>query len=392
MSDFVWIIMANKATWLGNNGVAAKYIIPAHEMNSNEACLCGGLLWIVLRGQDDRCIGAIQVKKVECFAEGYYSGDYLLTCDFLRSARFSSNYISAKSYQILSTKGLGPGLHQISPEALEGICSSIQSSIHVKLVGPPDGILSELKLGVSSVRNAMCAIVQRFTLDQVWTTGWASRQSPFANFAQRLLILCGGADLNSQFISTITDSDPLHYILNRRHPGVPGDTKASSAYEVDLDFTEIDPKMIFARRFIQAEVGPINLENALAKTEAAEQMHQMMLRDISQYLKSESIIPCQSGSIDLMINQGGATRIYEIKSATEANLFAQAAKGAFQLGHYMSAMVTDYSQLSGALITQAIEDNQLQNTVTEALRILCIKHLIYYPKREWPSRVIGLLN
>ena len=88
---------------------------------------------------------------------------------------------------------------------------------------------------------------------------------------------------------------------------------------------------------------------------------------------------------------GNVTRFFEIKSATEENIIAQASKGAFQIACYTNALRNEYSDIHPSLILENIEDNRLGVYVRNALENLGIKCLIYDADTDWPTRVEGLL-
>src|SRR5688572_9803899 len=100
MTDFAWIILLNKAPTAGNGGISSNYIIPKNHAPSDLSSLKNGRIWIVVRGQYDRCIALVIPKRVERFSEGYYEGDFLVTTDLKKSLRFTRSYDTGRPYQI----------------------------------------------------------------------------------------------------------------------------------------------------------------------------------------------------------------------------------------------------------------------------------------------------
>lgn len=397
MPDFAWIIQVEKPSLLGQRGISPSYIVPHRQMNSHEKSLGGNLIWMIMRTHEDRCIGVLGVKQIERFSEGYHSGDFLITCDSASSVRLSSAFDRAKPYLVENLQELGPGIHEIPAETTRRIRSSISNSIPVRLTVPPESMLRNIELehvskgSVSLLKTALSRIAREFSLDQIWASGAGAKLGPYANFAQSLLDVKGYGALNAEAVAFLKEADPLSALLKQR-AGNKNAEPGTTGRSVDLDFTEIDPANVYAREFIYHGDVSLDLENAIRKTETAEKLHQSMLRDISAYLKKNSITPFESGSVDLMIEHSGKTRIFEIKSATNSNIMAQAAKGAFQIACYVNAMSGSHHPLCAAIIIHKIEDESLEQLTREALEILGVTYLVYDPGNEWPHRVEHLLN
>jgi len=399
MSDFVWIIPAEKQLSLGEGGVSPNYIIPQGQMHGEERNLRGNRLWIILRGLEDRCIAVINVKKVEKFSEGYYANDFLISCDMAASFRLSSTFEEAKPYSLSDFQSQGPGILQIAEGSMNRLKSLVARTIQVKFTAPTDAILKRVKFdalfikGEGLAKAALSQIVQAFPLDRIWAIGTGAKLGPFGNFASHLLTL------HEYDSSVVTDFlrkvDPV-YVLARavRSPetSVEDTVLPTVTKNIDLDFTEIDPETVYAREFVSSNGMLSDLESALSKTEAAEKLHQAMLRDIASYLKEQGLSPYESASVDLMISLNGRRKIFEIKSSTSLNIIAQAAKGAFQIACYANAMAIDFEPLDTSLIMHKIQDAALEKFVYEALDRLGIKYLLYDPDTGWPNRVNGLLN
>ncbi len=398
MSDIVWIVPLERLSSLGKNGISSSYIIPHGQMNGQEGGLCRKRLWIVLRGAEDRCVAVAFIKGVERFREGYHQNDFLVSCDTTMSFRTSTSFEDAKPYALDDFRDKGLGIHEAPEKAVIKLKSAISKTVQVKLAAPADATLKRTNFDVLPkgskrlAKAALSQITQALPLDQVWASGTGDKLGPFSNFAARLLSL-HGCDTR-QASSFLKANDPLSLLTEATDNATPSTPECSGrALErsVDLDFTKIDPETIYAREFILSEDFLADLEGALSKTEAAEKLHQDMLRDISSYLKENGVSPYESASIDLMITLKDQTRIFEIKSSTPANIVAQAAKGAFQMACYINAMAADFEPLDAALILHRIEDENIEKFVHDALDRLNVKYLTYDPQKKWPERVCGLL-
>lgn len=396
MRSFVWILPLDRVNALGRGGVSANYVIPKNHLSDPPKNLCGAHIWIIVRGSLDRCVAVVTPKRVERFLEGYYSGDFLVTSDLSKSLRLAQDYDSARGNEVDFPQQFGIGIHEVSNSSSEKLISLIERCIQTKLLVPSIGDLSNMTFPSTSKRPeafisaALSNITLKFSLDQMWGSGIGQRLNPVSNFAQQVLRLSG-----RQFqVDLFALYDPVNYFLRKTTSNFGGSASESvgASKVVDLDFTSINPDRVYAREFVIANLLPIDLENALDKTERAEKLHQDMLRDISTYLLNIGAIPYESSSIDLMTEYQGRTKIYEIKSSNDSNVISQSAKGAFQIACYLNAMAPDYDCLDSALILHRIENIGLQAFAVNSLHRLGIHCLIYDPLLNWPDRVRGLLT
>lgn len=399
MSDFVWIIPAEKLSSLKSGGISANYIIPKGQMHGQEKRLGTKRLWIVLRNIEDRCIALVKIKQVEKFNEGYYINDFLISCDTTVSFRLSSSFEGAKPYSISDFQNFEIGVHQINKDSSDKLSDKITANVQVKLARPAEAALKRVtfnitpRKGLGLAKAALSQITQTFPLDQIWASGIGAKLGPFGNFTSQLLYMHGYESLDA--VGFLKENDPTSLLRIDEGAELLKTQKNSTLTfnkVVDLDFTEIDPKTIYAREYVSSENLLSDLESALNKTEAAEKLHQEMLRDIASYLKTQHIQPYESSSIDLMILNNEETKLFEIKSSTPENILAQAAKGAFQLACYINAMMNEYNPLKATLILYKIEQVELEAFVHNALDRLGIRYLTYDPTKKWPDKVNGLLN
>ena len=339
------------------------------------------------------------IKGVERFREGYHENDFLVSCDTTMSFRISTSFEDAKPYALDDFRDQGLGMHGAPEKAVNKLKGAVSKSVQVKLAAPADATLKRTNFDVLPkgdkrlAKAALSQITQALPLDQVWASGIGDKLGPFSNFASRLLTLHGyDARQASSFLKA---NDPVSLFTEATDDAAVSKLESAAravAKRIDLDFTKIDPEKIYAREFILSEGFLPDLEGALMKTEAAEKLHQDMLRDISSYLKENGVYPYESASIDLMITLQDQTRIFEIKSSTPTNIVAQAAKGAFQMACYVNAMGADYDPLDAFLILHSVEDKNLEKFVHDALARLNVKYLIYNPREKWPERLPGLLK
>jgi hypothetical protein len=390
MADLAWIVPFEQIASLGDRGVSRNYILPKSAFHSDPIDLIGSRLIIIARGVEDRCIAVLSPNKIEQFSEGYYNGDYLISVDILKSIRLSRDFNSAKAFHCDFAKSIPLGLSMVNANGVDQILEMAKQSMQFKFIQPK---LKNMQASLGRLPNnrtalvsqAMKVVISQYTLGEVWGNGKPYKLLPFANFAWQWVLSQGSTMAE---VDDFIGIDPLTLLTK------PSDSKPKeadvvhSSYEplLDLDFSEIDPSTVYARKFIVSN-STIDIEAALNRTEAAERMHQEMLRDIVTYLKQCGIAPMQSDSVDLLFDQGGTLKLLEIKSANEDNLFAQVAKGAFQIAYYSNALALSFREP-----IQKIENERLLAVISTVLKRLGISYLIYDPSKPWPNRVKGILD
>lgn len=398
MNSFVWILTADKNASFGTSGVSGSYIIPQGDMKVSPESLSGQRLWILLRGQEDRILLSVKIKKIERIIEGYYDGDFLASVDLLSSFRLVSSYSEAVKYIVKNTTIFSAGISEISKDDDNSLSQIVIRNVEVKLAKPDiknnSGLNTKLlpRSDQFLAKAAIRMVVSHFNVNEIWTAGAGKKLSAFSNFANEIIVReTTLKHTTATSIENLLKSfDPLVNLFEQP------DTKYStsritSSPKVDIDFLEIDPQKIYAREFISLGDQFKDLEASLNKTEHAEKVHQEMLKDISQFLISKCITPYESGSIDLMFMARGNIKVCEIKSATLDNILAQSAKGAFQLSCYLEELAKQYDKATPHLILKKIGDEGFELYVKKVLSRLGIDALYYDPEQLWPHRVQSLL-
>ena len=398
MSDLVWVLNGERGTSFGNSGVSGSYILPKNEVDFEPESLAGQRLWVVLRGQEDRLLLLIKIKKVERIIDGYYSGDYWISPEMTGSIKLVSDYVGAARYATTSTRAYRLGVSKLAQESSDALSALVKGSIQTKLLPPDKRSLSKVdfqlvpRSGLRLAQSALGAVVSHLTLEQVWANGAGDRLGAFPNYACALLTEKMGAKPSPSIVDDLKALDPVSVIFaEERYAAKRGEPSRSyNTPSVDTEFSEIVPGKIYAREFVSADSKLRSLEEALKKTEHAEKIHQAMLKDISEYLIANGIKPYESSSIDLLYRSRGKLNVFEIKSSNIDNILSQSSKGAFQLACYLNELSKDYDNLNARLVLHMTESPELQKYAVEALLRLGIEVSFYDPDKSWPNRIQGL--
>ncbi len=400
MPELVWILDNRKGSFFGNKGVSSNYIVPKNDLVVDQRLLAGNILWIVLRGNDDRLLKVIKIKKVERILEGYHSDDFLISAELTESFKLVSDYSSATKYKVLSTRTLSLGISEIEFDVSETFRLLVKSTIQIKLTSIPEKLFTDIDLQLlphnrlQLAKAAIRTITAHLTLDQVWANGTGDKLGAFANFAYSIIAKKKSSQKAAEVVTELKTFDPMsilfRQIAHKDHSL--GKVDKSKPPSVDIEFTEIEPDNIYAREFLFIDSRFIGLEEALNKTEHAEKIHQEMLKDISKFLIGRGIIPYESGSIDLMYSLEDSLNVFEIKSTNTNNILAQAAKGAFQLACYQNELSKNYIKMNAQLILHKTESNEIEEYALDALHRLGVRTLFYDPTKAWPNRVKDILT
>lgn len=397
MTDYVWLIRSNEDNPFKPSGISSTYLVPKEAYNGLIEDICGTRLWICLRKNEDRCIAFVRVTAMHQFSEGYYAGDYLISCDTSLSFRLTSTYSSAANYSVDNLQSLEPGIHRLKPTNASSLCDMVTKSIHVKFNPPTTSALRGLSLPYipkslkSLVNTGISTITCNRNMDDLWKSGQNQKLGPFSNFA--FPILHEHHKDRDALISLLENIDPVSVLGEELDPQEQaGSAIAQRAHlgMVDDNFSEIDPESVYARSFTSKAIFHDH-DLMVQKTNYAEKKHQDMLRDITSYLRKIGVLSYQSNSIDLMIARNGGIEIFELKSANNSNILSQAAKGAFQLAHYTTSIEKNYNLLRSSLILEKISDPHIDSIAKKALTKLGVTCLEYDPQADWPDRLIGLI-
>jgi hypothetical protein len=395
MPELVWILDSRKGSFFGNKGVSSNYIVPKNDLGVDQKLLAGNILWVVLRGNEDRLLIVIKIKKVERILEEYHSDDFLISAELTESFKLISDYSAATKYKVANTRALSLGISEIGFDVSETFRLLVKSTIQVKLTSIPEKLFTNIDLQPlphnrsQLAKVAIRTITAHLTLDQVWASGTGDKLGAFANFAYSIFVKKTSSQQVAELVSELKNFDPISILFRQIATKDHARDKAdkSKPPSVDIEFTEIEPNNIYAREFLFIDSKLSGLEEALNKTEHAEKIHQEMLKDISTFLSGRGIIPYESGSIDLMYNLDDSLNVFEIKSTNVSNILAQAAKGAFQLACYQNELSKSYDKLNARLILHKTESNEIEEYALDALHRLGVRVLFYDPTKPWPNRI-----
>jgi hypothetical protein len=398
MNEYVWVLPSDRVSSISKSGISTQYILPQSDASNFEKDLVSSTVWLIVRGRADRVVAVLHIKRVEQFSDGYLKDNYLITinptCSFSFTSMNSTDKTSASDF----SNNFKLGLNLLDSGASQRLHIILDSYIQKRIAEPTLKSLKNLRITNSSksndrlVRDTIFLLAASFNLQEVWISSQRPNLGPFANFAFCLIKQSLGKERAEECLNLLNQYDP---VLNVKAKATNRDSEKQrdeKSINVDLDFTEIEPDNIFARTFVKQNGGELDISAALERTEQSEKIHQEMLRDISTYLLGQGRKPFESGSIDLMFEEGDQVYIFELKSASTYNLIAQTSKGAFQLAYYMTFVRQEFPNSTCALITHKIEDEHLEQVCGEAMAFLGLKRLIYDPSIEWPNRVLNLLH
>jgi hypothetical protein len=398
MSDFIWILSKDKAEFLGEIGVSETFILPRAYLITSASDLIDKIIWVILRGENDRLVLVIKVEKVDTILEGYYQDDLLIKPDLQSSLRVGSTFNNLASFVTEVAAKAGEGFSKISFTEVEQLSLLLNKNTAVRLISPSVKFLSNFvvdnppKNQESLARLVSQVAVSSFNFNNIWSDGRNKKyiKAPFASLT-KAYIEYKFPEINILEIEKlILDLDPYTSICHRKII-LPKKTQKLLDYtrapRVDTILRILDHNKIFARKFSTSNLSVIDFLDQMKKTEVAERRHQEILRDVAWYLCSQEIQPFQSESIDLAYKLDGTLQVFEIKTANFENAVSQASKGAFQLACYKNALALNYDSIGISLILDDTGSSDLNFFILHTMKTLGISTFFYDGKIPWPLRL-----
>lgn len=378
----------------GRSAVAPRYIIPREHTNQIPALeLAGATLWLHARARDLQVlIARLSVIRVEEIGDGYNEGDFLIWVDLTQSVRVVEHLDELRPS--ISSESTGPvGLSEISFEESANLSGTIQRLKETRFYAPSPMVVRRIDLPstvgnpTDAARALMTSTVATFALTEVWSTANAPALGPFANFAYHRALYEPLADLDL-IRAELAALDPTVSAFPTRMR-----VTSAQARAVDTNVTAVDPSLLRARRFVASAGSNVTSQDRLTKMDRAEQAHQDILRDIAEELQMNGVTPMESTSIDLFCRVGDRAFVFEVKSATQANLFAQVAHGCLQLILYRDAMLrAGEPGCEAVLVVEGTPDTGNEDLLKRVVLTAGIRLFTYERDLPWPSRVEGLLE
>ena len=401
MPDFIWILSRDKAASLGEVGVASSYILPRADVGESASELMGNVIWVLLRGENDRLALVIKVQGIYRILDGYHKDDFMIHPDLQKSLKIGSLYNQLASYVTDVSTSAREGISAIAQNDIEKLSRLLKTNIAVRLMPPSKKIISNFIVENPSRDHNLLArmvtqiAVSSFNFVDIFSDGRHKkyRLAPFASIAKAYMKTNFPSINFLEIDDQLVCSDPYASILNRKFEREVTTNMAvacAQAPRVDAIFMTIDPDKIFAREFTASCVAPFNPLDRIKKTEVAEKRHQEILRDISRFLLGEGIQSFQSESVDLAYNLSGKLYVFEIKTANLENAISQASKGAFQLACYKNALISHYGPIVISLLLEDTGSTNVNEFIFETLQTLGICAYFYNGALAWPHRVANL--
>ena len=401
MSDYIWVLPRDKASSLGTVGVSSAYILPRSHVRVNVSDLVGNIIWVVLRGEDDRLALVVTAHEVDAILEGYYKEDFVLKPDLKNSLRIGSIFNELASFKTEVSTQAGEGFSEISSEGVNQLTLLLKKNSTVRLTPPSAKAVSNIivenppKSQELLARMVVQTAVSVFNFYDIWCDGRQKkfREAPYASLAKAYLEIQFPMINLREIEDVLLSSDPYKSISNRKFEIKDSPfmvVPSGRAPSVDAIFKLLDPNHVFAREFSSSDISTLNLLEQIKKTEAAEHRHQEILRDVARYLIGEGIQPFQSESVDLAYKLNGALQLFEIKTANLENAVSQASKGAFQLACYKNALADNYESIVISLLLEDTGSPELNSFILDAMHTLGIRTYFYNAEIPWPKRLPNL--
>ena len=388
MRHFAWIINSDEERWLSSEKLLSNsYLFPSQD-DDLASRLAGSVVFVFLRGRNgDFLSRKLSIQSVERVIDEASFNGFMLNVNLLSSfaitAKYSSSNVNCRLDRYLH---LSLGITELDDATLNTVFEKIKLNSAIRFTHPhAENLIVEkpsmiLNPTMTSASLLIKTVIKNHALDSIW--GSVDFPNPFINFTYEYLRQWNVDNLPKwkKTLKNYLPQNSDNKIIGIKQP-------TDSCPEVDINFERIKPDYILTRSFVSRADGS-DCHNSLEKTENAEKRHQEILKDISLRLIALGLIPMQSSSIDLAINNiDSHYSFFEIKTANSKNAISQSGKGAFQLAMYSYAANKAGLVIKGChLIIESIND-EVNLFLEGSLRILDISLLIYDSKKDWPNRL-----
>lgn len=389
MKHFLWIVphrfLSDAKTF------SFEIVVPKNYMKVDCATLPGSKVWIASAiGKKALIFANLVVKDVEIFVEsGIRDGDFLLVGDVRHSTwvlpKTGNDNIRWKIDPF--PEKANDGLCRIDGEVSERLERTLRENIPLR-TSIPDSVLDKFP-EATLFRNKISHMTEQ------WLA--LHRTIPYANSFKYYKHPARWSPYTSMTLLQTLRSNPdwkeeeIRNILDDLESQDFGQGEIAGLTLADLDFREIVPEHIRARRYA-ARAQPLDkMETIVQKTEISEARHQTILKSTVEYLLKLGYTPMESRSVDLAVVGPKGWIILEIKSSNPDNLLRQGESGFMQALRYEIAVRRNGGELAG---TGVIIENTENTSEFEYLKLLGerigLKALIYDGAKDWPNRVYGL--
>lgn len=385
MKYFFWIVKsAHEHLLEGCAGVSSAYT-PPDPGGDFSRDLLNSVVFVIVRGVEaDVFLKKIFVRRVAKLIDEEFeapTGLLELEVDLSKSIGLSENFRAGREYfSIDVSRSYNEGIHKISQEvALELWMKTEEKFVHKFLAFPSQLFVKTARKGKTpsaDARNLIQEIVQRVPLNRIWGDG-RGLKNPLLNFAEANAEHLDFSERTKLLLPLLCKSS-----LDVEFP------RTFDVPDVDTELESVDVKKIIARKFVCTDAAESNFLDALEKTEAAEERHQCILRDLCEFFRGKGMEPAQSRSVDLAIREKDVLYIFEIKTANSENVFSQTAKGVFQLATYSREFLREgEASVRKILVVEEKFGVEIRDFISDVVRDLGMEVIFYDEKRDWPERL-----
>ena len=385
MKYFFWIVRgAHEHLLECCAGVSSAYTPPDPGGHLSRDLL-NSVVFVIVRGVEaDVFLKKIFVRRVaELIDEksGKPTGLLEIEVDLTKSIGLSESFRAGRvDFSVDVSRSYNEGIYEISRKvALKLWAKTGKKFVHKFLSFSPRLFVEPTRKGntpSADARNLIQEIVHRVPLNRIWGDG-RGRKNPLLNFAEANAEHLGLSEETKRLLPLLCESS-LDVEFSR----------TSDVPEVDTELEFVDVKKIIARRFVCTGAAESNFLEALEKTEAAEERHQCMLRDLCEFFRGKGMEPAQSRSVDLAIRGKGVLHIFEIKTANSENVFSQTAKGVFQLATYSREFLREGETSVRKILV--VEENfgvEMRDFISDVVRDLGTEVIFYDERGVWLERL-----
>lgn len=377
-----------------------EFVLLPEEAKISPNALCGGEVWLIAdAGRDgDFLFGRFVATGFSVVDEGIDAGRYLIQVNPFQSFRILPHEEVQRRKWKLDGAPLSSGVSLCTHSQRSDFVRLLHSAVPKSLSPPHPTKTSGIKLpsGDFSPREKGREFF-RLTLSgcafgdlESWERYRGA--SPFAALA---VAKCGELDtpepavreilrLDSELTGTLSPETVLVPSITGESPTAAGPPR------VDTLLIQIQAGDILTRQYRDGEQ---SVAFSAEKTQAAEDRHQEILRDIVEFTREQGFLPLSSRSVDLTFMLDKGLLLIEVKSANGENFLSQVGKGIVQITKYELAFEDERSLVSDKLlVVEPINETREMDLAKRLGARLGVAVGFYQRDLPWPERLEKLME
>lgn len=391
----VWIFDASSLAGGLDGLFSLEYHLHGSRLKVPPESLIDSRLWLVVRDGDRFYLYAVLMPAMlQLYREGTYKGDFLLHTNAFGCVRFLPRKEQKMPWQLSDTFDGVEGVRECSQDEEAEFLRAITNNYRVGFSSPPGAIkVSIPKTRLDDIARAaadqLALTLRAIAFGDIWRPQTAPRSvSAIGSLALESLLEAHPEFDPEKAAELVGSLDPLSSDPANPLKELPriSDAFADLPPMVDTFLQKLDPESIAPRSFVASASSYAS--DWLDKTNDAEEAHEAILKTLAVRLLDSGFAISKSRSFDLFAEKSDTRVLFEVKSATKANVAAQGEKGIVQLLRYASALSgKEFGNIEFCIVLQDTHQPETAMHLSKMAQRAGLDLLLFDGEKDWPSRI-----